>query len=115
MGHTAGLQVDEDLGRWFDDVLKEIGALDVPQIFVWTKIDAVPELAARGGEIERDEYGKIVRVFLSARDGVGLDVLRAAITELITAPQGTLDPDDSLDGASAIDADHHEPIREHGA
>jgi GTP-binding protein HflX len=107
-----------------DVVLKEIGALDVPQIFVWNKIDAVPELAARGGEIERDEYGKIVRVFLSARDGVGLDALRAAITELITAPQGThdsRDPDDprdldnSLDGSAANDADHDEPIQEHGA
>jgi GTP-binding protein HflX len=98
-----------------DVVLKEIGALDVPQIFVWNKIDAVPELAARGGEIERDEYGKIVRVFLSARDGVGLDALRAAITELITAPQDTHDPDDGLDGTSAIDADRHEPMQEHGA
>ncbi|MEJ0004295.1 MAG: GTPase HflX [Pararobbsia sp.] len=98
-------------------VLDEIGALDVPQIFVWNKIDAVPELAARGGEIERDEYGKITRVFLSARDGVGLDALRAAIIELITAPQGTYDKNDRPDGESSTDdADHHyESIQEHGA
>ena len=96
-------------------VLDEIGALDVPQIFVWNKIDAVPELAARGGEIERDEYGKITRVFLSARDGIGLDALRAAIIELIAAPQGTHDANERPDEEPASDADHHEPIQEHDA
>jgi GTP-binding protein HflX len=96
-------------------VLKEIGALDVPQIFVWNKIDAVPELAGRSGEIERDEYGKIVRVFLSARDGTGLDALRAVITELISAPQSPRNHlDDSFDDEPLIDTDHHEPIQEHG-
>jgi GTP-binding protein HflX len=45
----------------------------------------VPELAARGSAVERDEYGNISRVFLSARTGQGLDTLRAAIAEIATS------------------------------
>jgi GTP-binding protein HflX len=58
-------------------VLKEIGADHIPQILVWNKIDAV------GLEpvLERDEYAKIRRVFISAQSGAGLDLLRQAITE----------------------------------
>jgi GTP-binding protein HflX len=54
-------------------------------VLVFNKIDAVPELAARGSAVERDEYGNISRVFLSARTGQGLDALRAAIAEIATA------------------------------
>lgn len=68
-----------------NDVLHEIGADTIRQVLVFNKIDAVPELAARGGTVERDEYGNISRVFLSARTGVGLDALRAAIAEIATA------------------------------
>jgi GTPase len=63
-------------------VLHDIGADAIRQVLVFNKIDAVPELAARGGTVERDEYGNISRVFLSARTGVGLDALRAAIAEI---------------------------------
>ncbi|WP_027793541.1 GTPase HflX [Paraburkholderia acidipaludis] len=66
-------------------VLHEIGADTIRQVLVFNKIDAVPELAARGGTVERDEYGNISRVFLSARTGVGLDALRAAIAEIAAA------------------------------
>jgi GTPase len=65
-----------------NEVLRSIGADSVPQVLVFNKIDAVPELAARGETIERDEYGNISRVFLSARTGQGLDALRAAIAEI---------------------------------
>ncbi|SAL12486.1 small GTP-binding protein [Caballeronia choica] len=65
-----------------NEVLRGIGADTVPQILVFNKIDAVPELAARGDAVERDEYGNISRVFLSARTGQGLDALRAAIAEI---------------------------------
>jgi GTPase len=93
-----------------NDVLHEIGADTIRQVLVFNKIDAVPELAARGGTVERDEYGNISRVFLSARTGVGLDALRAAIAEIATA--------EPLAGASqplaATDwnAVPHEPSRE---
>jgi GTP-binding protein HflX len=63
-------------------------------VLVFNKIDAVPELAARGEAVERDEYGNISRVFLSARTGQGLDTLRAAIAEIAAA--------DSLDDAQRV-------------
>lgn len=58
-------------------VLKEIGADGIPQILVWNKIDT----AELEPSVERDEYDKIRRVFISARTGVGLDLLRQAMTE----------------------------------
>jgi GTPase len=64
-----------------NEVLRSIGADTIPQIIVFNKIDAVPELAARNDLVERDEYGNISRVFLSARTGQGIDALRAAIAE----------------------------------
>jgi len=60
-----------------NEVLREIGADHIPQILVWNKIDA----AGLEPGIERDEYGKIGRVFISARSGAGLDLLRDAIVE----------------------------------
>ncbi|HEX8956926.1 MAG TPA: GTPase HflX [Burkholderiaceae bacterium] len=60
-----------------DLVLKEIGADHIPQILVWNKIDA----AGLEPVLERDEYDKIRRVFISAQTGAGLDLLRQAITE----------------------------------
>ncbi len=58
-------------------VLEEIGADRIPQLLVWNKID----VAGLKPGIERDEYGKIRRVFASARTGEGLDLLREAIAE----------------------------------
>jgi GTP-binding protein HflX len=58
-------------------VLKEIGADHIPQILVWNKIDA----AGLEPSVERDEYAKIHRVFISAQKGAGLDLLRDAIVE----------------------------------
>ncbi len=60
-----------------DQVLGEIGAGDVPQILVWNKIDLTHAAPA----VERDDCGRIRRVFLSARTGDGLDLLRAALAE----------------------------------
>ena len=58
-------------------VLAEIGAGAVPQIMVMNKID----LTRAEPGVQRDEYGKIVRVFLSARTGEGLGLLREALAE----------------------------------
>jgi GTP-binding protein HflX len=58
-------------------VLKEIGADHIPQILVWNKIDAAELEPA----IEYDEYGRIHRVFVSAKTGAGLDLLRQAIAD----------------------------------
>jgi GTP-binding protein HflX len=59
-------------------VLAEIGADAIPQILVWNKID----LTAVPAGLDRDEYGKICRVCLSAKTGAGLDFLRYALTEV---------------------------------
>jgi GTPase len=64
-----------------DQVLQEIGAGDVPQIVVWNKIDAT----RAESRAERNEYGRIRRVFLSARTGQGLDLLRQALVEAARA------------------------------
>ena len=58
-------------------VLKEIGALHIPQILVYNKIDA----ADLQPGLERDEYDKIQRVFISAQTGSGVDLLRQAVAE----------------------------------
>ncbi|MGH8740862.1 MAG: GTPase HflX [Burkholderiales bacterium] len=60
-----------------DKVLAEIPAGDAPRLLVWNKIDAAKLEPA----VERDQYGRISRVFVSARTGAGLDGLRAAIAE----------------------------------
>jgi GTP-binding protein HflX len=62
-------------------VLREIGADAIPQIQVWNKIDLWEHGAAHGPGAERDECGRISRVFVSARTGAGLDGLRMAIME----------------------------------
>ena len=69
-------------------VLEEIGAGGVPQILVWNKIDATG--AAPG--IERDAYGRIIRIRLSARTGAGLDLLRQALAEAARAHARPLAP-----------------------
>ena len=58
-------------------VLAEIGASHVPQIRVYNKCD----LTAAEPGVERDPYGKITRIRLSAQTGAGLPWLRAAIAE----------------------------------
>jgi len=64
-----------------DKVLAEIGAAEVPRLLVWNKIDQ----AALAPGVERDQYGRISRVFVSARTGLGLDELRGAIAEFGSA------------------------------
>jgi GTPase len=58
-------------------VLEQIGAGHVPQLPVLNKID----LIGLEPGIERNEYGKIASVRVSARTGAGLDVLRQAVVE----------------------------------
>jgi GTPase len=70
-----------------ESVLAEIGAQDVPSLQVYNKIDlrvAGAEGAEEAGpaeepRIEYDEQGLPLRVFISARTGAGLDLLRSAI------------------------------------
>jgi GTP-binding protein HflX len=58
-------------------VLAEIGAEALPQILVLNKID----LCGWGAGVDRDEYGKIARVRLSAQTGEGIESVRQALLE----------------------------------
>ncbi len=68
---------DEQMAE-VDKVLEEIGASDVPQIIVLNKLD----LTGLPPAVERDEYGSISRVRISARQGDGLELLRQALAEI---------------------------------
>ncbi len=61
-------------------VLEDVGAQEVPQIHVINKIDACEGLRPR---IERDEEGRVRRVFVSAIDGAGLELLREALADIL--------------------------------
>ncbi len=60
-----------------NSVLTEIGADHIPQVLVYNKID----LSGVEPRFERDEYGKISHLWISARQGSGLDLGRAALEE----------------------------------
>ncbi len=62
-------------------VLQDIGADHIPHVLVWNKID----LAGLAPAVERDEYDKIRRVFVSAQTGEGIVLLRSAIAEYAQA------------------------------
>jgi GTP-binding protein HflX len=79
-----------------NQVLAEIGAAAIPQIAVWNKIDAAGEPGALAPAVERDEYGRICRVLVSARTGAGLAGLRGAIAEAAASRQRQPGAPDSL-------------------
>jgi GTP-binding protein HflX len=58
-------------------VLRDIGADGVPVLLVFNKIDRLDRAPA----VERDPCGTLSRVFLSASNGAGIDLLREAIAE----------------------------------
>ena len=69
-------QIDE-----VNKVLKEIAADKIHQVLIWNKID----LSGHEPAIERDEHGRIARIFVSAKTGAGMDLLREALVELASA------------------------------
>ena len=62
-------------------VLAEIGAAHLPQVLVMNKIDQVT-LPPR---VDRDEYGKIARIWVSAATGAGIELLRLVLSEAAQA------------------------------
>ncbi|MFZ6753161.1 GTPase HflX [Undibacterium sp. Dicai25W] len=73
----ANSPVRADQVEQVNHVLKEIGADHIPQLMVCNKID----LAALEPAVVLNECGKIDRIFLSARTGAGLDLLRQSIAD----------------------------------
>ncbi|MBK5915800.1 GTPase HflX [Rhodocyclus purpureus] len=64
-----------------DKTLREIGAADVPQIQVLNKAD----LTGLPPAVERDDYGRIRLIRVSAMTGEGLPLLRDALAEAALA------------------------------
>jgi GTP-binding protein HflX len=75
---------DERIGQ-VDAVLAEIGAGDIPQLLVYNKIDRLDDSDGQGAQPRHDlpgggiEHGLRERVWISARDGRGLDLVRDAL------------------------------------
>lgn len=65
-----------------NSVLTEIGAGDIPQILVMNKVDALEQSA----RTERDESGSISRIWVSARTGDGMQLIRDALAERFPKP-----------------------------
>ncbi len=70
-------------------VLKEIGADQIPQVLVFNKLDALP--AQRRPEVLQDWYEvegqQLPRIFVSAAANQGLDVLRQHLAQAVLAAQ----------------------------
>lgn len=60
-----------------DQVLQEIGAADVPQVLVLNQIDK----AGLEPGLERDEYGRIRKIRISAKTGEGLHLVKQVLAE----------------------------------
>jgi GTP-binding protein HflX len=60
-----------------DEVLREIGAQDIPQIILYNKIDRLQSQP----RLDRDADGRIEAVWISAQKGIGLDLIAEAIVE----------------------------------
>ncbi len=63
-----------------NNVLEEIDASDRPQLMICNKIDRMEGVEPR---IDRDENGVPQRVWLSAKDGIGIDLLFEALSDCL--------------------------------
>lgn len=83
------LHVIDAADEWADEtvseverVLAEVGADRVNRIQVFNKIDRLPDIKPH---IERDERGFPAKVWISANTGLGLPLLKLALTEYLGA------------------------------
>ncbi|MGS0726805.1 ribosome rescue GTPase HflX, partial [Shewanella sp. 0m-11] len=74
---------DEKMGDNFkqvQSVLKEIDAIDIPQLIVCNKIDLLDEVKPH---IDYDDEGTPIRVWVSAQQQKGLELVEEAINQLV--------------------------------
>lgn len=64
-----------------NQVLTEIDAQAVPQLLIYNKIDS---LSTGEPRCERDDEGKMTKIWLSARTGAGIDLLLMALAEYLS-------------------------------
>jgi GTP-binding protein HflX len=87
----AGLSDRDELIHHVNEVLAQIGAEDVPQLFVYNKVDKYDGLDAR---LERNEEGQINRIWLSAKTGEGIELLQQALHEYF--PETIAEPETDI-------------------
>lgn len=76
--HVIDLHNEHQLAQLaqVEEVLAEIGAAHVPVLYVYNKIDLLPDVTPR---IQYDADGSAHSVFISAQKGLGLELLMQAI------------------------------------
>ena len=76
--HAVRGNVDRD-----HEVLKQIGADEVPCLLVYNKVDRLQDNFVEQGKVrvDRDEQGKATRIWLSAQQKLGLDQLMELVSE----------------------------------
>lgn len=70
-----------DMIQNVEEVLKEIEAHEVPSLLVFNKIDRLDSCVPH---VDYDELKRPRRVYISAQRNIGIDVLKQAITELLS-------------------------------
>jgi len=73
----AGAEELADHIQQVEQVINMVGAETVPQILVYNKIDSLGTFP----RIDRDEHNKVIRVWISALEGKGLELLLQTIEE----------------------------------
>lgn len=76
---AQAVERDEQI-KQVNQVLKEIGAEQVPMLEVYNKVDLLESVKPH---IQRNEQGKPHRVWLSAQTGQGIELLLQAVSELL--------------------------------
>ncbi len=74
----AGAETKKETIEQVNQVLSDIGANNIPQIEVYSKIDVLENLTPR---IERNQSDIPVKVWLSAKTGNGISLLKSAVEE----------------------------------
>ncbi|MBK9133625.1 MAG: GTPase HflX [Betaproteobacteria bacterium] len=100
---------DEQMAE-VERVLEEIGAADVPQLLVYNKCDLLePSRQPREAAdwVEGPGGVRRRRVFVSAIAGTGLDVLRRALAEAVSAASSPGAPITMNDKSDAAERPHH--------
>jgi GTP-binding protein HflX len=64
-----------------DEIIEEIGAGKIPTILVMNKIDCLDNFIPR---LDRDESGRVYRVWISSQTGEGIDLLYQALAEQLS-------------------------------
>ena len=80
-------------------VLREIGAVQIPQILVFNKLDSIP--AERRPALLMDQYevagNMLPRLFVSAKTGEGVGNLRSLLATKLVATPLSMTPDASVE------------------